>query len=361
MLFAWLIIVFILGAVIGSFLNVCIHRLPLEKSILWPNSRCSSCLQPVRWLDNIPLVSYWLLRGRCRTCRARFSIRYFAVELLTGLAFTGMFYLEIVANVHGFILLDLEKPLIDEGLVPLEAWGIFIYHAALVSCLIVAAFCDLEYREIPLTVTIPGTMIGLIGAVVFPWPWPNPVHEANLQVNLANLLNPNLVQQGLVPWPVWLPLPGFAAPGGNWQTGLATAITGALAGTFMLRMIGFIFKMGLGVDALGLGDADLMMMAGAFLGWQVVVVSFFVAALPGLLFGIVQMIFVRDRYVPFGPALAVGILVTLLAWQWIGPFVQVLLFNGTLAGLLLVFCVVGMLLSSFLFRLFRRGGGEAMP
>src|SRR5262249_50510800 len=80
---------------LGSFINVCVSRLPYEKSLLWPGSRCGSCFQPIKLLDNIPLVSYWVLRGRCRTCGARFSIRYFLVELFTALAFAGLFYLDV--------------------------------------------------------------------------------------------------------------------------------------------------------------------------------------------------------------------------------------------------------------------------
>src|SRR5262245_61340638 len=100
LLIIWLVLLFLMGSAVGSFLNVCVYRSPCEKSLLWPGSRCGRCLQPVRWYDNLPLVSYWLLRGRCRHCGARFSARYFLVELLTGLGFAGLFYLEVVANVH---------------------------------------------------------------------------------------------------------------------------------------------------------------------------------------------------------------------------------------------------------------------
>ena len=87
--------VFVIGAAVGSFVNVCVHRLPYEKSLLWPGSRCGSCFQPVHLYDNIPLVSYWVLRGRCRSCGARFSSQYFLVELFTGLAFVGLLYLVV--------------------------------------------------------------------------------------------------------------------------------------------------------------------------------------------------------------------------------------------------------------------------
>src|SRR4051812_35273332 len=98
-LVGWLLFTFVLGGAVGSFLNVCVARLPVEKSLLWPTSRCFSCLQPIRWYDNIPLVSYLWLRGRCRTCNKRFSVRYFLVELFTGLAFMGLFYVEVFADV----------------------------------------------------------------------------------------------------------------------------------------------------------------------------------------------------------------------------------------------------------------------
>jgi leader peptidase (prepilin peptidase)/N-methyltransferase len=96
----WLVTAFVLGSVVGSFLNVCIARMPLEKSILWPGSRCTQCFQGIKWYDNLPLVSYLWLRGHCRQCGSRFSVRYFIVERLTGLGFAGLFYAEVVGNVH---------------------------------------------------------------------------------------------------------------------------------------------------------------------------------------------------------------------------------------------------------------------
>src|SRR5258708_4302843 len=92
-------LIFILVAFLGSFLNVCIYRLPMEKSILWPAvSYCGHCLQPIHWYDNIPLISYWVLKGKCRVCQTPFSMRYFLVELLTGASFAGLFYLEFIRN-----------------------------------------------------------------------------------------------------------------------------------------------------------------------------------------------------------------------------------------------------------------------
>src|SRR5438445_6681704 len=113
-----LLVLFCSGCVFGSLLNVCIHRLPLEKSLFWPGSRCSHCLQPIRWYDNIPLISYWVLRGKCRVCGAPFSIRYFIIELLSALCFLGLFYLEIFENVHELDILRVFRQQVVAGFPP---------------------------------------------------------------------------------------------------------------------------------------------------------------------------------------------------------------------------------------------------
>ena len=92
-MYYWLLIAFVLGEIIGSFLNVVIARMPMEKSLIWPGLRCGSCFQAIRWYDNIPLLTYFLLRGRCRSC-GKVLMAYFGVELVTGLCFAGLFYLK---------------------------------------------------------------------------------------------------------------------------------------------------------------------------------------------------------------------------------------------------------------------------
>lgn len=167
------VLVFAVGASVGSFLNVCAFRLPYERSFFWPGSRCGHCFQPVKWYDNVPLLSYWLLRGRCRTCDARFSMRYFFVELGTGLAFVGLFYLEIYRNALRLPELANHTWGIQRGFIPPVAMKVFVYHATLMSFLIVASLCDIDHLEIPLGVTVSGTILGLIGATWFPWPYPS--------------------------------------------------------------------------------------------------------------------------------------------------------------------------------------------
>src|SRR5262245_2420203 len=265
----WLLFIFAMGAAVGSLLNVCVARLPLEKSLMWPSSHCGSCFRPIRWLDNIPLVSYWLLRGRCRSCGARFSIRYFLIELGTALGFVGLFLIEIVFNFHDLPYFRANHGLILFGQIPWQAWAFFIHHAILLSLLIVAAACDLERREIPLGLTFLGAGIGLIGATLFPWPWPNSLAEPNMvppPILPWWISDPKLLGRGLYPWPFWGPLPNWMPLGGT-LSGFMTGLAGILAGSWLLRGVRFLFTKGLGREALGLGDADLMMMVGAFLGW----------------------------------------------------------------------------------------------
>jgi leader peptidase (prepilin peptidase)/N-methyltransferase len=373
--------VFVVGAMVGSFLNVCIYRLPLEKSILWPaGSRCGQCFQAIRWHDNIPLVSYWLLRGRCRTCRAKFSMRYFGVELLTALSFAGLYYLEVIRNLHD---LPSGEERFESGRL-----AIFGYHAVLLCFLIVATFCDFDRYTIPLSLTITGTVMGLIGSIIFPWPWPFTPAEAK-QYMPAEGLVPWYYRsgQGLVggvyPWPVCWPLPRWLGDGGNWQTGLVTGLAGMLAGTMVLRAIRFLFGFGRGAEfmepedpaaaekprtlvgrcwswfgrvggrALGLGDADLMMMAGSFLGWQLIIVAFFVGVFPGLLLGLIQLVRRGNQPFPFGPPLALGVVLTWLGWRWLGPYFQPLFFDSTLMAVMVAACAVFMVLAGYVLRLMR--------
>jgi len=137
------IFIFIIGAMTGSFLNVCIVRLPLEKSVVFPGSHCVACRAPIKWYDNIPLLSWLLLGGRCRACKARISFRYWLVELLTGLTFF-LFYRHY-------------------GLQPV-LWP----YLVMVSGFIVAIFVDFKHRIIPDEVSIGGMIAGVVFSLIVP-------------------------------------------------------------------------------------------------------------------------------------------------------------------------------------------------
>ena len=135
----------IAGLAVGSFLNVCIHRLPIRASLMWPPSHCPHCRAQVRPYDNIPVISYVVLRGRCRSCGKRISLQYPMIELLTGVLFFA-----------AFLLFD--PPL--------------LYQRLLFACAMVVLFViDLEHRILPDAVTFPGMAVGLIFSFFMPPGW----------------------------------------------------------------------------------------------------------------------------------------------------------------------------------------------
>ena len=359
MLSVWLVLVFVLGACVGAAVNACVARLPYEKSLFWPGGRCAACLQTVRWYGVLPLLGYALRRGRCGACDSPASVRGVVVEVLTGLLFVGLFYLEVVVNIHDLALLKARASEIAQGAVPWQGWVVFGHHALLLSFLLVASLIDLDHFEIPLPLTMTGTALGLVASVLVPWPWPEAPLPPALPAPAAlplGALPP--AQTGLYAWPFWHPLPAGFVPGGNGQTGLATGLLGVLAGTMLLRGVRFVFGLGRGKEGLGVGDADLMMMAGAFLGWQPVVIAFFVSVFPALFMGVVQLAVRGDQELAFGPSLSLGVLITMLAWRWVGPGVSALFFDLTLVSLLVVAGAGFLFVISFVLRLTRGTGGD---
>jgi leader peptidase (prepilin peptidase)/N-methyltransferase len=325
--------VFVFGTVVGSFLNVLIARLPFEKSPMWPGSRCFSCLQPIPLQYNLPIVGYLLLRGRCGMCGAAFSGRYLWVELGTGLALTGLFVLEILLNWHNSPGLANAKPVVMSSLIPpAKALILFFVHGVLLCLLIACAAIDAEHRVIPPQLTYFGTIVGLIASTAFPWPWPNPIPSPDSLSLTISWIVPEYsrdIPTGMTLWPFAGPPPSWA-PMGSWKLGLLNGLIGAAAGMFLVRAVKFLFELGMGREALGLGDADLLMMAGAFLGWQVAVISFFVGAFAALVLKIPILVLdllqrrTVQRELSFGPGLAVGVVVTWLGWPWIGPSARAL-------------------------------------
>jgi len=138
-----LVILAVLGLAVGSFLNVCIHRLPIGLSLVSPGSRCPTCGYELRWFDNIPVVAYALLGGRCRKCRTRISPQYPLVELLTMALFV----------VHGLVF----------------GWTALLAVRLLFACSLIVLFAiDLEHQILPDVITLPGIVIGWVAAAVLP-------------------------------------------------------------------------------------------------------------------------------------------------------------------------------------------------
>jgi leader peptidase (prepilin peptidase)/N-methyltransferase len=248
------LIVFILGAIVGSFLNVCIVRIPEGDSIVHPPSHCPDCKTAIHFYDNIPLVSYLLLRGRCRCCGGRISARYFVVELLTATL----------------------------GVVLFQRFGsglAFLAGFVFVAALIVISFIDLRVRIVPDVISLPGIVIGLSFSVI----------------GRFLISDPHAV----VPSPL-------------------SALLGVLVGGGFLLALAWAYEIFTGVEGMGGGDIKLLAMIGAFLGWTSIPFTLFFASLTGSAIGLGFMIAkgVGRRFaLPFAPFLCVGALLYLLFGQ----------------------------------------------
>lgn len=360
------LMLFLLGSVVGSFLNVCIVRLPQGRSLIRPGSHCEHCRKPIRMEDNLPLVSYWLLRGRCRACGAPFSIRYFWVELLTGLFFVFTYYLEVARNIHHFEIWQWYND--DYGyalmqIVDPRQWLVFSTHAVLGCFLIVATMCIREQGWVPKRVTVAGTFLGLLVAVLFPWPWPEPSSPALVASSMSKFAWTRGSQvfsgrlhgeatpgnqpwwwaeaprhQGLYSWPVWGPLPSWLPPA-SWRLGLATGVAGILVGAALAAVVRLLFNLGAGAAALGKGEINLLMIAGAFLGWQPVVTAGLLALIPGLAAATLQWTVKKRPRVSYALWLTLTLMPVWLSWYWIGPRLQPLFFNSICMFWLALGCV----------------------
>jgi leader peptidase (prepilin peptidase)/N-methyltransferase len=285
----------LLGLNIGSFLNVCIFRLPRNcMSIVRPRSRCPKCLNWIAWYDNLPVVSWCLLGGKCRHCRNPISIRYTLVELLTGALFLYAGYRALYAGPW-----PLRAGFDSAGPVPDTARAVrFAVEAWLVSAMIVCTFIDLEFRILPDEITLSGILIGLAASAAVP-----ALHGAPSA--WSGIASTYAWEDGHgLPWPIREPH----------LASLAASSAGAIAGGGSIWLVGVLGTLLFRKEAMGLGDVKYMAMIGSVLGWRGVLLAFVIACLAGSLFGLGKYAAVRRMgYVPFGPFLSVGAL-AMLFW-----------------------------------------------
>ena len=253
---------FLFGLCVGSFLNVCIHRLPQGASVVRPRSRCPNCNTPIAAYDNIPLLSYAVLRGHCRKCRAPISPLYPTVELLTGLV---------------FLLAFLRFGLTPEGV-----------KAVLLACaLVVLVFTDLRERLLPDAVTFPGMAAGALLALWIP------VGDgaAAALLRLAGVFEPHAI-----------------------VASLGDAALGALVGGGLLYVLGEAWQRLRKVEALGFGDVKMMAMVGLFFGLKLTVLTLLLGSLVGSVVGGLYILLARKgaQYeLPLGSFLGLAALVAL--------------------------------------------------
>ncbi len=244
------ILVFILGSIIGSFLNVCIYRLPRGESIISPWSHCPECKTPLAWYDNIPFFSYIALKGRCRECGTPISLRYILVEALTASVFL-ILYREFGLGIR------------------------FLTYIALMSSLIVISFIDAKYQIIPDEITIAGIILGIFFSFIFPT-------LQNVSTHLAGFLN---------------------------------SIVGAFVGGGSIYLTGLIGNIVFKKESMGGGDVKLLTMVGAFLGWKLALLTFFIAPVFGSIIGIILKVKRKAEIIPYGPHLSLATFVALLWGQ----------------------------------------------
>lgn len=235
--------IFVLGLCFGSFSNVCIYRLPLGISVVTPRSACPKCKKGIALYDNMPVLSWLILRGRCRHCKARISPRYLFIELLTGLLFLACY------GYFGWTLSTLK-------------------YCAFAFLLLGLIFTDAETKLLPDKLTLPGLALGIVFSLLVP-------------VN-------DLVSQFL-PGMVNLPFSGEISAR---LLSLLDSLLGAAVGASFIYGAGAIYLRWRGTEGMGFGDVKLMAMVGAFLGVRLTVLTIFTASLAGSVFGLTTVLVV---------------------------------------------------------------------
>ncbi|MCL2701582.1 MAG: prepilin peptidase [Phycisphaerae bacterium] len=182
----WIILIFLFGACVGSFLNVVIYRVPRGLNIAFPGSQCPGCGRAIRWFDNVPLLSWLVLRGRCRFCKNPISPRYIIIEAVTALLVVGLYVAYFMLHVRTDLTGGLASAWPGRNpLVFTDAWSMFVAHAALLCGLLVCSAVDIEMWIVPLEVTWVVSLIGLVAATADPHPFMRAVAPTTGAVALA--------------------------------------------------------------------------------------------------------------------------------------------------------------------------------
>ncbi len=255
------------GACIGSFLNVCIYRIPKDESVVHPGSHCPACNVPITWYQNIPLFSWLALRGRCAHCKVRISPRYIGVEFLTACLFL-LAWLKFDVYVG-------PRPL---GLDPVTSLPLILVYWLIIMGLVLGTFVDFDHMIIPDRVTLGGMILGVMASVLVP-----ALHGQT-----------------------------------SWLSGFIQSLIGLAVGFGSLWAVAVLGEFAFKKEAMGFGDVKLMGAIGAFFGWQAILFTIIVASFAGTFVG-VSLILARKKEmqsrIPFGPYLSLGTLV----WLYWGP------------------------------------------
>jgi len=349
---------FIFGALVGSFLNVVIHRVPHRESIVFPNSACPKCKNPIKPYDNLPVFSWLILGGKCRNCKEKISARYPAVELLNALLFVLTFWavgfnpflpicLIFVATTVSLIFIDAEHMILPDvinfpllGLVLLVRIVYPIYFGA-------DYFSDLKYAPLNSIQSLPGWLSTTLGVfaggatgIIMLWlgseirnsfqtaeyaPLENESVESAADSNAPGEIA--VADSPPIDFRLKLLFGFVGAIAGAllltliknppvWLLSIYGAVLGALVGGGFLWLVGEIWKRLRGVDAMGLGDVKMMFAVGALLGWRLTILSIFLGAFSGAVIGVFLISRQKEKdmqtQIPFGIFLGIGSIIALL-------------------------------------------------
>jgi leader peptidase (prepilin peptidase) / N-methyltransferase len=390
--------VFVLGVCIGSAANLAIYRLAWFPRPISPWSRPDPSAPPRRLWDRLPIFGWLGLRREADLHGTGFWVRPMLLELSTGIGFAWLYWWEIgCAGLLPPGLLHPAQPLLAgpamQGLLYILHLQ-FAAHVLLIALMLAASMIDVDEKIIPDEITIPGTLIGLLIAAAWPHsllpdiaqPWPD---------FFLRLSSPNpfpawlqgLPQRwslvlGLACWWLWcaaiLPRPWHSRHGClramqlcmarmareastyrilrmavvgslaialvwfrgdmGWE-GLLSALVGMAAGGGLIWAVRIIGTAALHREAMGFGDVTLMAMIGAYLGWQPCLVIFFLAPLAGLVVGILRLILLRDKEIPYGPFLCLATLFLIVRWHAVWDYTRDVFALGWLVGLLMLVCL----------------------
>lgn len=243
---------FLFGLVFGSFLNVCIYRMPQGLSVVSPRSACPACGVPIAAYDNVPVLSWLLLRGKCRNCKVRISPRYALVELLTAAFFALSYYVSSTSP-------ELAA----------EAAKLCVLSFLLIGLI----FTDAETQLLPDLLTLPGLLLGLTFSFFAPVEMCPDMERSSGPVG-------------------WLLSDRFGGDSGWRILSFANSVTGAVFGVAFMWGVAFLYRKIRGKEGMGMGDVKLMGMIGAFLGIELTVAVVMLGSIIGSLFGVTVMLLV---------------------------------------------------------------------
>jgi leader peptidase (prepilin peptidase)/N-methyltransferase len=372
----WLVFLFAFGSCIGSFLNVVIYRLPRDKSIVTPPSSCPSCGRRIPFYDNIPLVSWLVLRARCRFCGARISPRYFIIELTTAIMFVAMYVLLFKTDIRAFGIepADAAFPGMDVFLA--GGWLFYVTCMILLCAFLAASAIDMELWVIPLSLCwfvtaagiiasgvaplvidpltvrsfrifpVAGALAGIIAAAAIvglavsllalatgfirrSYEYPEhpddstqdqdqePDFHHRLEALREVLFLAPVLTAAACGWLLFEHVPAFHA---RWihimqqpvVAGILGSVFGYLVGCAVVWATRILGTLVFGKEAMGLGDVHLMGAAGAVIGPVPVFLAFFIAPFFGLAWAMYQTIFRKTRQIPYGPFLSMAVLLVII-------------------------------------------------